>query len=262
MEQQSSVPNGQPAMPGPPSTSLIARLLNVFAAPGDVFEEVKAARSSVANWLAPALILIFVSWISAALILSQDTIRQQLNDISARAIEKQIEAKKIPPERAEAARQAGEKFGSIGTKISLVAGPVVGAFFSPFLWGLILWIGTKVFKGNSSYMKAVEVAGLANMIGVLDVIVRTLLIVGMGNLFASPGLALLVKDFDPQNTAHSLLALVNVMTFWLLAVRSVGLARLNGASLGKAVVWVFGVWAAWTGLMVGLGAAIRAAFGG
>jgi hypothetical protein len=96
----------------------------------------------------------------------------------------------------------------------------------------------------------------------LEVIVKTLLIVGLGNLFASPSLALFVKEFDPQNNAHSVLALVNVMTFWLLAVRSIGLARLSGASFGKAAVWVFGIWAALTGLMLGLGAAIRAAFGG
>jgi hypothetical protein len=109
-------------------------------------------------------------------------------------------------------------------------------------------------------MKAVEVVGLANMIGVLDVIVRTLLIVGMGNLYAAPSLGLLVKDFDPQNPVHSLLAVVNVMTFWLLAVRAIGLARLSGASFAKAALWVFGIWAAYTGFLIGLGALAQAAF--
>ena len=109
-------------------------------------------------------------------------------------------------------------------------------------------------------MKAVEVAGLANMVSVLEVIVKTLLIVGLGNLYAAPSLVLLVQEFDPQNTVHSLLALVNVMTFWLLAVRAVGLARLSGASFGKAAAWVFGIWAAYTGFLVGLGVLAKAAF--
>ena len=52
-------------------------------------------------------------------------------------------------------------------------------------------------------MKAVEVAGLSNMILALSVIVKTLLVLIAGNLFASPSLALLVKDFDPQNSVHS-----------------------------------------------------------
>jgi len=109
-------------------------------------------------------------------------------------------------------------------------------------------------------MKAVEVVGLANMIEVLEAIVKTLLIVGEGSLYASPGLMLLVKDFDPQNTAHALLAIVNVMTFWVLAVRASGLARLSGASFTKAALWVFGIWAAYTGFFVGLGLLAKAVF--
>ena len=57
-----------------------------------------------------------------------------------------------------------------------------------------------------------------------------------------------------------LLALVNVMTLWLLAVRAVGLARLSGASFVKAALWVLGIWAAYTGFFVGLGLLAKAAF--
>lgn len=245
------------------STSLIGRLSNVFAAPSEVFEEVKTSPPSAANWLVPALLIILVGWVGSWLVFSQPVIKQQLSDITSKAIEKQIEKGKIPKEQAEAARQAGEKWGSIGTKISMVAAPLFGAFVTPFWSGLILWgIGRLVLKGNFRYMKAVEVAGLANMIGVLDGIVKTLLIIAMGNLFVSPGPALLVKEFDPQNSGHAILGALSVMSFWQLGVRSVGLARLSGASFGKAAVWVFGLWLVFVGIMIGFAAAVRAAFGG
>jgi hypothetical protein len=108
-------------------------------------------------------------------------------------------------------------------------------------------------------MKAVEVVGLSNMIGVLDAIVRTLLILVMTNLFAAPSLALLVKDFNPQNPVHSLMALANVMTIWLLAVRTVGLARLARVSIAKAALWVVGIWAGYTLLFWGFGAIMQLA---
>jgi hypothetical protein len=108
----------------------------------------------------------------------------------------------------------------------------------------------------------VEVAGLSNMILALNVIVKTLLILITGNLFASTSLALVVKDFDPQSSVHSLLAMMDVMVLWLLTVRSIGLARLSGASIGKAAAWIFGIWIAFTGVMIGFGAAVRAVFGG
>ena len=67
-------------------------------------------------------------------------------------------------------------------------------------------------------------------------------------MYASTSLALLVKDFDPQNTFHSLLTMMDVMVLWLLAVRSIGLARLSGASVGKAALWIFGIWIVITGV--------------
>jgi len=251
----------QSEAPPPPTMSLGGRLLNVFATPGEVFQEVKTASVSTANWLVPALILLAVSWVAAWLIFSQETIRHQLSEITDRAIQKQVERAHLSEQQAEQARAMGEKWAGISSKVAAALAPVFAGFVTPFIWGLIVWLaGAKVLKGNFPYMKAVEVVGLANMISVLDVIVKTLLIVGLGNLYAAPGLVLLVKDFDPQNPIHSLLVVVNVMTFWLLAVRAIGLARLAGASFAKAALWVFGIWAAYTGFFIGLGALAQAAF--
>ena len=254
MEEPQLTPEPQPEVPQPPAMSLGGRLLNVFATPGDVFQEVKAAPVSTANWVVPALILIVVSWVASWLIFSQPAINHQLSEITEQAIQKQVDQRHMSEQDAERARAMGEKWAGISAKIAAGLAPVVGGFITPFFWGLIVWgVGVGLLKGNFPYMKAVEIVGLANMVSVLEVIVRTLLIVGLGNLYASTSLVLLVKEFDPQNTVHSLLALANVMTFWILAVRGVGLARLSGVSVAKAVTWVFGIWAAYTGLLVGFG---------
>ena len=241
--------------------SLWSRLFNVFATPGDVFQEVKDAKVSTANWLVPSLILIVVSWVSSVLIFSQPSINHQLSEITEQAIQKQVERSKMSEQQAEQARAMGEKWAGISAKIGAALTPVIAGFVTPFFWGLIVWgVGVGLLKAKFPYMKAVEVVGLANMINVLEIILRTLLIVGLGNLYASTSLVLLVKQFDPQNTVHSLLALVNVMTFWLLAVRGIALARRAGVSFAKAVAWVFGVWAAYTGLLVGLAYLAKSVF--
>ena len=241
--------------------SLLGRMFNVFATPGDVFQEVKAAKVSTANWLVPALILIVVSWLSSLVIFSQPSINHQLSEITEQAIQKQVERSKMSEQQAEQARAMGEKWAGISAKIGAAIVPVLYGFVTPFFWGLIVWgVGVGLLKAKFPYMKAVEVVGLANMLSVLEVILRTLLVVGLGNLYASTSLVLFVKQFDPQNTVHSLLSVVNVMTFWLLAVRGIGLARLSGASFAKAVAWVFGVWVAYTGLFVGLAFLAKSAF--
>jgi len=263
METTAPIPEPQATEPQRQQLSLAGRLLNVFAAPGEVFDDIKAAPHRVANWLTPALLLIVLSWISGWLIFSQPSVQQQLSDISNKAIDKQVEKGKLTSAQADQARTAAEKFGSIGYKVSAVVAPVFVAFMTPFWGGLILWlVGSFALKAPFPYMKAVEIAGLVNMILLLDVIVRTSLVLITGNIFSTLSLALLVKDFDPQNTVHSLLSVVNVMTLWILALRSIGLARFTGVSVAKSVVWIFGIWIVLTGILIAFGAAMRAAFGG
>jgi hypothetical protein len=263
MEPMPPTPAPPPAAPPTPATSLPGRLLNVFAAPGEVFAGIKTTPSSVANWLVPALLFMVLSWLSAGLIFSQPAIRQQISELSTKAIDRQVEKGKISGAQADQARAAAEKFGSVGYEIGAAVAPVFAAFASPFFGGLILWlVGAFALKGPFSYMKAVEVAGLSNMILALSVIVKTLLILITGNLFASPSLALVVKDFDPQNPVHSLFVMLDVMVLWLLVVRSIGLARVSGASVGKAAAWIFGIWIAFMGVIIGFGATVRAVFGG
>lgn len=262
MELPPTLPETQPAAaPPPPTASLGARLLNVFAIPGEVFAEVKATPPTISNWLAPALMLLAVSWVGVSLIFSQETIKHQMMEIADQAMQKQIDRQHIPKEQAEKTREMGEKFAVIGGTVSALTAAAVAAFATPFWWGLIFWgVGAKVFKANFAYMKGVEVAGLANTIAVLEALVRMLLIVGLGNLYAAPNAALLVKDFDPKNPSHAVLALANVMTIWILAVRSIGLGRLAGVSVLRAAVWVFGLWAVWNSFAIGVAAGIQAAF--
>ncbi len=262
MEQPPTIPEVSPGPEQPPTMSLPARLLNVFAIPGDVFDEVRSAVASASNWMVPALLFIAVSWVAAWLIFSQASIQQQLRDITAKAIQARIDKANLPPDKAEEMRDIAEKYAGMTQKAGMIVGPVFIAFASPFFWGFIFWlVGTKALKGQFSFMKGVEVAGLANCISVLESIIKTLLIIGLGDLFASPSAALALKNFDPQKPSHSLLAVANIMTIWILGVRSIGLARLSQASFAKAAICVFGIWAAYTGFFIGLGAAIQAAFG-
>ncbi len=252
------LPSG-PSDTNVPSTSVVSRFFNVVATPGDVFDEVIAAPPCNANWLLPALIAVVVGWLATAWIFSQAPIQNQLRELTEQAIEKQIAMTKPSAQQAEQMRAAAEKMAGVSQKISAYIAVPFAVFISPFLWGLFLWlVGKYALRGQFSYMKAVEVVGLSNVIGILESVIRTLLIVSMGSLFASTSLALLVKDYNPQNPAHNAMALVNIMTFWCLAVRAMGLARLARSSFSKAAVWVFGIWIAYTGFFFAVGVAFQA----
>lgn len=119
---------------------------------------------------------------------------------------------------------------------------------------LFVWLlGRLVFKAAFGYGKALEVCGLAGMIGVLGAIINTLLIVGMGYLAATPGPALLLREFDPGNKLHLALSACNAVTFWYVGTLSIGLARLGGGSFVKALACLLIPWAVFRFGLIWLG---------
>jgi Yip1 domain len=238
-------PEPQPTSPAPPATSLIARLMNVFVAPGEVFEEVKNSPPATGNWLAPALILAVAGLISVLVIYSQPAIIQQIREQQQKAFDQQVASGKMTQEQADRAMAVAEKFsGPAMMKTIGSFGAILGSFIYIFWWSLILWLlGLWLLKAKLNYLKVLEVVGLAIMISVLGTIVATLLSVILGRP-AAPNLALLISHFDPKNKIHLLLGVANVFMFWLLGALAVGLARLSGTSFAKALAVVAGWWVA------------------
>ncbi|MBI2925640.1 MAG: YIP1 family protein [Verrucomicrobia bacterium] len=238
-----------------PTSSLASRLFNIFATPGEVFDEVKASATQTANWLLPLLLSCVIGVAGALTIFAQPAIQQQIREQQEQQFEKMVKAGKMTKEQAESARSAAE---GIGLTVAKIGGAVMGVVMS-FVWVFLLPLLFKllagpILKGSLPYMKAVEMGALACMIPILGGIVKTLLIVVMGNMYATPGPVLLVGEFDPQNATHLTLSAVNVMTLWYLGVLSLGIARVGGVPVGKVLAWVYAAWLLLAAAGVGLGA--------
>lgn len=245
----------------PAPLSLGGRLVSVLASPSDAFDSIRHRPSDMGNWLMPAILLMVVGWIGTWLVLSQPEIQQQIRELAARQIESRVEAGRISPEQAAAAQAQSARWAELGSRIGGVLGPAFVAFITPFGWGLVLWLlGAKLLRGGFPYLKAVEIAGLSCLILVLESVLKTLLILVTGNLFAAPGPVLLLPAFDAQNPVHGILAQLNLTTIWVLAVRGVGIARVGALPLGRCLAAVLAFWVAWNGLWMGLGYGIRRVF--
>ncbi|MCX6921839.1 MAG: hypothetical protein NT154_01270 [Verrucomicrobia bacterium] len=246
MEEAPPLPKSSPAAP-PPAMSLAARLLNVFAIPGEVFAVVKASRLSVGNWLVPALLSALVGVITAVVIVSQPAIQRQLREVTerqAKVMDEQVKAGKVKQtdvDRALAFTRAITAPATLKVLGSIAAGLI--GFARVFWWAFVLWLLGRVFlKAQFGYLKALEVAGLGLMVSVLGTIVTLLLIVNLPKLFTTPSLALALSDFDASRKSPLLLGTANVFAFWLVGVFSVGLTKLAGVPFLRAAWFVFGCW--------------------
>ena len=249
------MPEPPASSPPTPTTPLVGRLLNVFAAPGEVFDEIKAAPPSVANWLVPVIIYAVVGAISVCIMFAQPAIQQTVHDQQVKAMDKLVQQGKLTQAQEDQALQAMEKFmGPTMLAIFGSVGIVIYSFVSLFGWALVLWLlGRWLLKARFDYLKAVETAGLSSIIIVLGMVIGTLLATILGRLYATPSLGLLVSDFDPKNRAHLLLGAVNVIYLWHTGVLAIGLAKVSGAPTAKVAAVVFGFWVLIELLLIAIG---------
>jgi hypothetical protein len=238
-------PPAIPAAGQRPSSSLIGRLFNVFAGPGDVFEELRTGKPVVANWLAPLLLACLTGVIYSFVVFSQDNILHSIREAQEQQLQKQVAAGKMTRQQADQALEMMQRFGGPTImKIFGSIGAVVVNVVMLFLGALVIWLlGRWCFKSQFSYMQSLEATGLAGMINVLGGIVMMLLAVMMGSMAMTPGPVLLVHEFDPANKVHRLLGQLNLITIWYIGVLALGLSKLGRVSYGNAAVWLFGIWA-------------------
>ena len=246
MEQPPPVLEPQSVALKPATMSLAARLLNVFAVPGDVFEDVKATAASVGNWLAPVLLSALVGAISAIVIFSQPAIQQQMREQQAKAMDRQVKAGHMTQEQADQALAMVEKFtGPAMLKIFGAIGAAVVSVVRVLWWALVLWLlGRWFLKVRFGYGKTLEITGLAMMISVLGGLVTLLLTVNLARMFATPSLALVVSDFDATRKSHLMLGAINVFSLWQVGIMALGLARMAGVPFLRAAWLVFAYWVA------------------
>jgi Yip1 domain len=245
----------QSTEPPAPTMSLAGKLLNVFAAPSDVFNEIKAAPPRVANWLVPVLLSVIVGVISCFIIFAQPGVRQAIHEQQVKALDQQVQKGKITQAQEDQFLQMSERFtGPTMLAIFGSFGVVLNSFITVFWWALLLWLfGRWFLKAQFHYLKAVEVAGLASVIIALGLVLTALLAACLGRLDSTPSLALFVSDFDPTRRTHLLLGAANPVYFWHTGVLAVGLAKLSAAPAAKAAAVVFSYWVLAELLLIAVG---------
>jgi hypothetical protein len=235
------------------SMSFGEKAMNIFAAPGELFENVRLTGKTTSNWLVPMLLFICIAVLLNQLVLTNPSLVQQMSTLMHKGIDEAVAKGSMTAQQAEQAEQF-MKPDSIIFRIQAIIGIVLITPIALFLLALIYWLlGKWGMSASAPYMKVVEVAGLTFFVSILESVVTTLLQYGMDSLFAGPSLALLVSDFDLQNKMHLALAKVNVFTIWDLALTSIGLSKLFQRHLPKVLVLVFALWLIWSIFTVATG---------
>ncbi len=239
--------------PPVPQTSLAGRLFNVLATPGEVFDEIKAAPATTANWLLPLLLALITGIAAVLVIYSQPAVLQQMHEQQTKVLEAKVKAGTMTQAQADQAEAMMDKFGGPGmTKFigCIFVGIIV--VLRLFWLALILWVfGKWLLQANFAYGKALEVVGLAYVVTILGSIACALLSISLGKLVTASA-ALFAGDMDPQSVMHTFLQSLDFFDFWMFGILTVGLARLASVAWPKALSLIICYWLVMEGITIGI----------
>lgn len=248
--------------PPPPQTSFLARLLNVLAMPGHVFEEVRTSRHSVWNWLVPLPAYAVSLALFAAVFLSIPSVQKlwteqqsKMRAAQASSYAEAVKAGTLKQVEADKALAALDEFSKPRVMQGLALG--FGFLFGlvrTFWWTAVLWfLARAVIKQPVRFFKMLEVVGLASVIAVIGNIAVIALTLDFGKTFAD-GVTVTAGDFSSENHQTLVALLQNALNFWLIAVLGTGLARLTGATWMRSTFLVVTYWVMTEFLLLLLGA--------
>jgi hypothetical protein len=215
----------------PASTSLVAKLIDMFASPSEVFDEVVAAPPRFANWLVPTVLVALASLF---------LLRASSNEgASAVTTSQAVEAQPTTPDSAAVQAEPSSVDAQRLSVLATCGGAFAGTFWSAFL----LWfIGRAFLRTRFSYLKTLEVVALAGIIVALGAIVTALLIGISGDPATRPALSFFVRRLPSTDHVRLILDTFNFFHLWTITVLAIGLSRLSGVSFKESAFWVFGYW--------------------
>ncbi len=235
-------PEAQPKPPGPDSA--IARIVGTFVSPVRTF----AAIAARPTFLAPLVLWTALSFLVSELVLSKTDWRAVVVENAQRREAKMTEAQ--IDQAAETSQRIRWVF-----EIFAAAAPAVILSISAGA----LWIGCQAFGWELRFRQAFAIAAHAFLPGVAAAVVLFALLWGRPTvdpqgiddvLRTSP--AFLV-DRKADKTLHSLLASLDVLSFWTMGLMTLGISSATRTSRGRVATLVLSLWGLYVVGKAGIG---------
>lgn len=217
---------------------IIGRIVGIFVSPRKTLENI----NQKPNWLIPFLIGVTI-FLFTQFLTWDIQIQHQL------AV---MEAKDLPPERLEVARNqllGPQKYIGFGLAI----------FFIPILWsayaGLFLLTGNWVTRGKSTFKNLFSMIAWISVIGNLGAILTTFLIISKGTVHGI-GLDMSVLLTLPEiggetSLLYKIFSKIDLFVIWQIILWIIGLSVAYKTTIQKATVLILSLWGLWIVVSVG-----------
>jgi hypothetical protein len=244
----------QPLAEPVPGLSQVQRVSNIFTAPSKTFADIKRGNKS---WWMPFIIFTVIGYVLFAAVVTKIGMQQ--------VVDNQIH---LNPKQEEKLAQATPEQREVSAKISLyitegifLANPLlllaILALGSLGLWGTINF----AFGGKATYGSIFTVWMYAGLPGILKVLLGIIVIFAgtapeSFNIknYAPTNLGAFLNPLDTNAALYSLASSIDITTIWTLILLGIGTATVAGVKRTSGYIAVFGWWAIFVIIGVGIAA--------
>jgi hypothetical protein len=249
-----SDPLVQPMVAEPvPGLSQVQRVSNVFTAPSKTFEDIKRGNKS---WWMPFVIFTLIGYVLFAAVTLKIGM-QQVVENQIHLNPKQEQNLNEHPEQ----REMTMKVSLAITEGVFLANPLlllaIVAVGSLGLWGTINF----VFGGKAKYGSIFTVWMYAGLPGILKVLLGVIVIYAgtapeSFNIknYAPTNLGAFLNPLETNPALYSLASAIDVTTIWTMVLLGMGTATVAGVKRNSGYIAVFGWWAIFVIIGVGIAA--------
>jgi hypothetical protein len=232
------------------------RVVNTFTAPSKTFADIKRGNQS---WWMPLIIISVVAYLLFAVVTIKIGMQQVVDNQIHLNPQTEEKMAQMPP----AQREMSNKISLYFTEGIFIASPIltlaVIALMSLGLWGTINF----VFGGRAKYGSILAVW----LYSLLPSIIKTLLgivVIFVGvepesfNIknFAPTNIGAFLNPLETNKALYTLATSLDVVQIWTLVLLAIGTATVAGVKRNSGYIAVFGWWAIFVLIGVGIAAAM------
>ncbi|MGA2964660.1 MAG: YIP1 family protein [Terriglobales bacterium] len=246
-----------PPAPGPVAEvaplSEPARVLNTFFAPSKTFTDLRRS----ASWWLPFLISAIVG-VMFVYTVDQKVGFRKVVENQIRIQPKQAERMdSLPADQHEKVMEQQTKFWRGFSYVSPVVGLLYYLIIASVLFGTFKFVANADIRFKTMYALVVFAWLPAIFVSLLAIVSLLAGVSSDGFLIQNPAATNLGIIVDPTSSKvlYALLSSVDVLTFWSLALMAIGVTCISKVKRGTAFAVVFGWFAFWVLIKVGMAAA-------
>jgi len=206
------------------SMSFFSRVVNIFIAPGKVFEFLMQKPI----WIVPLSVVTLAVTLQQGIIMSSQTGKEGMRQ----------EIQKSPRAAQLSSEQVDQQISMMG-KIIPISTLIMAPLITFMAAGLIYFIFSIVLGGEITYKHTLSAWTHVGMIGIVGIAVQTALVFIKGNIRPNTSLAAFLPFLEEDSFVYHFMQTFDLFVLWQLAVLAIGMGLLSRVGTKKAAIALY-----------------------